>query len=267
MKHPKSLTTVSLLALLALLPQGCKTKPSGKVFANPDAAAEALLDGLRANDLQQLEQIFGPGQAAEFSSGDPVSDRHDREVLALAMQQSWRWAPLGADRRELIVGDEQWPFPMPLMKAGDGWQYDTQAGVQEILARRIGRNEIGVIDLCRTYVLMQKKYASQPRDGKLAGLFAERFRSTPGRQDGLYWSPGPSEPPSPMGDLVAEAAAEGYDEGQSISKPFWGYHFRILKAQGTAASGGAKSYVAKDGSLSGGFARSPIPPGTGTVAS
>jgi len=252
-KHVKSLSTLALLALLAMVPQGCKTKPAGKVFANPEAAAQALLEGLKANDLPQRETIFGAGQAAAFASGDDVSDRHDREVIGLAMQQSWRWAPLGTDRKELIIGDEQWPFPIPLMKAGDGWQFDTEAGKQEVLARRIGRNEIGVVDLCRAYVVMQRQYASEPRDGKVAGMYAERIRSTPGRQDGLYWSAGPSEPPSPMGDLVAEAEAEGYDEAQSTAKPFWGYHFRILHGQGAAASGGAKSYFV-NGNLSGGFA-------------
>jgi hypothetical protein len=168
------------------------------------------------------------------------------------MQQSWRWDQLGADRMELVIGDEQWPLPIPLAKVRGGWQFDTEAGKEEILSRRIGRNELRAIDLCRSYVQMQKEYASQPRDGKVAGLYAQRLRSTPGRQDGLYWRVGPEETPSPMGDHVLRAVAQGYDENKSSSQPFWGYHFRLLTAQGAAAKGGARSYIV-NGEMSGGF--------------
>jgi len=118
------------------------------------------------------------------------------------MRQSWKWVPSGADRSELVIGDEQWPLPIPLAKAGSGWQFDTDAGKDEILSRRIGRNELRVIDLCRAYVLMQQEYASQPRDGKLAGLYAQQLRSDPGRQNGLYWEVGPEERRSPLGDVA-----------------------------------------------------------------
>jgi hypothetical protein len=121
-----------------------------------------------------------------------------------------------------------------------------------MLSRRIGRNELRVIDVCRDYVTAQKEYASQPRDGKLAGLYAQKFRSDSGRQDGLYWRVGPEETPSPLGDLVAQAVVEGYDENKDSSEPLWGYHLRVLTAQGAAAKGGARSYVV-DGEMSGGF--------------
>jgi len=121
------------------------------------------------------------------------------------------------------------------------------------LARRIGRNELRIIDVCRAYVGMQREYASQPHDGKPAGLFAQRFLSSPDRQDGLYWQKKPGERRSPLGDLVAKATAEGYDLNKSASTPFWGYHIRILTAQGPAAPGGKKSYV-MNGDMSGGFA-------------
>ena len=168
------------------------------------------------------------------------------------MRQSWTWAPSGADRSELVIGDEQWPLPIPLVKAGSGWQFDTDAGKDEILSRRIGRNELRVIDLCRAYVIMQQEYASQPRDGKIAGLYAPQFRSDPGRQNGLYWEVGPEERRSPLGDIAAKAATEGYDEQKSASTPFYGYHFRVLTAQGAAAKGGAKDYLV-NGEMSGGF--------------
>ena len=168
------------------------------------------------------------------------------------MEASWRWEKPDAERMELIIGDEKWPFPVPLAEVRGGWQFDTDAGKEEILSRRIGRNELRVIGVCRDYVSIQKEYASQPRDGKLAGLYAQKVVSSAGRQDGLYWSVGDEESPSPLGDLVAQAVVEGYDVNKDASQPLWGYHFRILTAQGSAAKGGAKSYIV-NGEMSGGF--------------
>ncbi len=222
-------------------------------FANPDDAARALLQALKTDDTGRLQALFGRRAAETAASGDPVADRNDRQVVALAMEQSWRWQPAGADRMVLIIGDEQWPFPAPLVRTGAGWQFDAEAGAREVLARRIGRNELRVIRLLRAYPDMQRQYASQPHDGKPAGLFAMRTRSTPGRHDGLYWPAGPGERPSPLGDLAAEAAAEGYPQGSASPSPFWGYYFRILTAQGDAAPGGRQSYVV-NGDMGSGFA-------------
>jgi hypothetical protein len=223
-----------------------------KRFATPDDAAKAVLNAFQTNDIAEMKAIFGADAEEDLSSGDPVADRQDRETIALAMGQSFRWDPLGDDRKELVVGDEEWPFPIPLMNVRGGWYFDTDAGRDEILSRRIGRNELRAIDLCLAYVWAQEEYAKEPRDGKLAGLYAQRFRSTPGRQDGLYWETGPEERESPFGDLVARAEAEGYDVDKSSSEPFAGYHFRVLTAQGPAAKGGARSYIV-DGEMSGGF--------------
>ncbi len=239
---------------LVLLVTSPNTKAQDQAkFATPDSAAKALLQALKSGSLENLQAIFGRDALEAAASGDPVSDRNDREVVALAMEQSWRWAPRGADRKELIIGDEQWPFPAPLVKMGNEWQFDSEEGKEEVLARRIGRNELGIIDLCRAYVDMQKAYASQPHDGKPEGIFAQRLRSTAGHQDGLYYPVKPGERSSPLGDLAAEAATEGYGTSNSSSSPFWGYHFRILTAQGPAAPGGKKSYIV-NGELSGGFA-------------
>jgi Protein of unknown function (DUF2950) len=245
--------TAALGLMLFLLP-ACAPAPAPDRtrFDTPDQAAKALMKGLSANDAEALKAIFGPNVERDLSSGDPVSDRHDRDVMALAMGQSWRWAPAGDDRQELVIGDEQWPFPAPLVKVRGGWQFDTDAGADEMISRRIGRNELRAIDVGRDYVRAQKEYASQPRDGKLAGLYAQQFRSSPGRQDGLYWRRGAGETPSPLGDLVAQAVVEGYDERKSSSQPLWGYHFRVLTSQGAAAKGGAKSYIV-NGEMSGGF--------------
>ncbi len=245
-------TAAAVLGLLAFLLPAC-SRPSDRTrFNTPDDAAKALLAALETNNTTGLTTIFGPNAEQDLSSGDPVSDRHDRQVIALAMRQSWKWVPSGADRSELVIGDEQWPMPIPLVKAGSGWEFDTDAGKDEILSRRIGRNELRVIDLCRAYVLIQREYASQPRDGKRAGLYAQRLRSEPGRQNGLYWEVGPGERNSPLGDLAAKATTEGYDENRNPSTPFYGYYFRVLTAQGPSAKGGAQDYVV-NGEMSGGF--------------
>jgi hypothetical protein len=253
MQSLKHVVAPMVLGLAILFAPACNKPPSQAKFATPEEAAAALQQALKTEDLEKMQAIFGREGIEAVASGDPVSDRHDREVIALAMEQSWRWAPRGEDAKELIIGDEQWPFPVPLVKTGNEWQFDAEEGKEEVLARRIGRNELGTIDVCRAYVDMQKEYAGQPHDGKPPGLFAQRLRSSPGRQDGLYWQRKPGERRSPLGDLVAEAAAEGYEPDRPASSPFWGYHFRILTAQGPAAPGGKKSYIV-NGNMTGGFA-------------
>jgi hypothetical protein len=221
-------------------------------FATPDAAATALLQALKTADSAKLRSIFGPAFDQTFSSGDPTADRQNRQVVALAMQQAWRWVPKSQSENVLIIGDEDWPFPVPLTKEGASWRFDTESGKDEVLARRIGANELNVIRLCNAYVAMQGEYANQEHDGKPKGLYAQKFRSSPGRQDGLYWTVKPGQRPSPLGDLAAEAAAEGY-QGKEPSTPFEGYFFRILTAQGKSAPGGARNYLV-DGDMSRGFA-------------
>ena len=156
----------------------------------------------------------------------------------------------------LVIGNEAWPFPVPIVKDASGWHFDTAAGKEEVLDRRIGRNELAVIRICRTYVAAQRLYASRGHDGLPAGLYARAFASEPGRQNGLYWPARRGEKRSPLGDLVAHAAEEGRALGKAGAEappPFHGYHFKILTAQGPAAPGGAKSYVV-DEKMSGGFA-------------
>jgi len=255
MRRPDHRILPAVLGLMLFLLPACAPAPAPDRarFDTPDEAAKALMKGLSTNDAEALKAIFGPNVERDLSSGDPVSDRHDREVMAIAMAQSWRWAQAGADRQELVIGDEHWPFPAPLAKVRGGWQFDTDAGADEMISRRIGRGELRAIDVGRDYVKAQQAYASQPRDGKRAGLYAQQFRSSPGRQDGLYWRVGAEEAPSPLGHLIAQAVVEGYDENKSASQPLWGYHFRVLTAQGAAAKGGARSYIV-NGEMSGGFA-------------
>ena len=154
----RTLTVVVGLTLCLLPACAPAPAPDRTRFTNPDEAAAALMKGLKTNNAEELKEIFGPNVQEDLSSGDPVSDRYDRQAVAIAMESAWQWEEPGADRMELIIGDEKWPFPVPLAKVRGGWQFDTNAGKEEVLSRRIGRNELRVIDLCRDYVLIQKEY-------------------------------------------------------------------------------------------------------------
>jgi hypothetical protein len=176
-------------------------------------------------------------------------------VFAAAIAEGWRLEDKGPDRKELVLGNEAWPFPIPLVKTAAGWSFDAAAGREEILNRRIGRNELAVIRLLHEYVAAQRAYAAAGHDGKRAGLYARRFGSEPGTQNGLYWPTRDGEPRSPLGVLAAQATEQGYRRKSSTEgpTPLHGYYFRILEGQGKAAKGGAAEYVV-NGEMSGGFA-------------
>jgi hypothetical protein len=174
-------------------------------------------------------------------------------VFNVAMTEGWRLEDDG-ERKTLLVGNEDWPFPVPLVRGDAGWRFDTAAGADEIIARRIGRNELTAIRVCDTYVTAQQLYAKQGHDGRPAGVFASVVRSDPGRENGLYWEHVPGKTRSPLGELLAEATEHAKTEIRDRkASPFYGYYFRILTAQGAAAPGGARDYVV-NGVLSGGFA-------------
>jgi hypothetical protein len=214
------------------------------VQALGQAASKGTVDDLRA--------IFGPDGKDLVDVSDPVRARQNRETFAAAMTEGWRLVDDGA-RKVLIVGNEAWPFPVPLVHDTSGWRFDTAAGEEEVLSRRIGRNELSAIQVCRTYVAAQRRYAEHGHDGQPAGLYAATFRSVPGKQNGLYWRAGRGQPRSPLGDLLMDAEGHAAQSTDAAPKPFRGYFFRILTAQGSAAAGGAKNYVAGD-RLAGGFA-------------
>ena len=223
-------------------------------YATPEDAVRALTDAVKAGKLDEVIAIFGTEGQALAESSDPATGRQNREVFVAAVAEQWHLVDAGANRKTLVIGNEEWPFPVPIRKVGARWQFDTAAGKEEVLARRIGRNELAAIATCRTYVAAQRRYAREGRDGKPAGLYAVKFHSDPGRQNGLYWPVRRGQPRSPLGDLVAQAAEEGDTlEGRQAPSPFHGYYFRMLTAQGAHAAGGARSYVV-DGQLSGGFA-------------
>jgi hypothetical protein len=247
------LTVASLVAWHAI--PACTRKPAYRTFDTPEEAVRVLTETVKAGDMDQVIAIFGPEGRDLVSSSDPATGRRNREVFMVAVAEQWRLEDRGANKKELIVGNEEWPFPVPLVKESAGWRFDTAAGREEVLARRIGRNELAVIGICETYVAAQREYSGRSHDGKRAGLYARRFRSDPGTQNGLFWPVKRGEPRSPLGDLVAQAADDGHLQGpdrQGLA-PFHGYYFRILEGQGAGAPGGASDYVV-NGDMSRGFA-------------
>jgi hypothetical protein len=226
-----------------------------RTFGTPEDAVKALIDAAKKGDLDALLTLFGPEGKELIASADPATARRNRQVFTVAATEGWHLEDTANNRKTLVIGHEDWPFPVPLMKDSSGWRFDTAAGKEEVIARRIGRNELGAIASCRAYVTAQRRYAAQGHDGKPAGIYATKFQSDPGKENGLYWPTSRGQKPSPLGDLVAEAALEGRPIGGANPppSPLHGYYFKILSAQGAAAPKGAKSYVIK-GEMTGGFA-------------
>jgi Protein of unknown function (DUF2950) len=223
------------LALVATLSCTRAEAPSHRTFSSPEEAAKALIETVKAGKMEELLAIFGPDGKDLVGSSDPATGRRNRDVFTVAAGEGWRLVDQGTDTKVLEVGNERWPFPIPIVRDANGWRFDTAAGKEEVLARRIGRNELAVIDVCRTYVQAQQIYARHGHDGKPAGLYATRFVSEPGTQNGLYWPAKRGEKLSPLGDLVAKASEEGRTlGGQGQPSPFHGYYFKIL----TEKSGG-----------------------------
>jgi hypothetical protein len=226
--------------------------PPHRTFGTAEEAVHALTAAVKAGNVNEVLAIFGPDAQELVDSSDAVTARRNREVFTVAVAERWRLIDQGTDAKTLVIGHEDWPFPVPLTRDGKGWRFDTAAGKQEVLDRRIGRNELAAMRVCRTYVVAQRLYAQHGHDGKPAGLYARTVRSDPGKQNGLYWPAARGQKRSPLGDLLAEATEESRSRDRQPS-PFHGYYFRILTAQGSAAPGGAKDYMAK-GDMSGGFA-------------
>jgi len=242
-----------LAALLGALMAPRAIAQAPRTFASPEEAAQTLIRVTKAGNPDELNALFGP-EGKQLAEPDPAAAKKNREVFTVAAAEAWRLVDRDKSSKTLVIGNEAWPFPIPIVKDGTAWRFDAVAGKEEVIARRIGRNELAVIETCRAYVTAQRRYAEEAHDGRPAGLFAMSFRSDPGKQNGLYWPVTHGEKRSPLGDLLAEAAADrsggSKDAGPS---PFQGYYFKILSGQGAAAPGGAKNYVVKD-QMSGGFA-------------
>ena len=224
---------------------------SQKTFETARQAVDALIAANRSNDVAALNQILGADAASLISSGDETQDKNDRANFVTLYDAHHRLVAAGTGKMTLVVGKNEWPLPIPLVKSNGAWRFDSADGAKELLYRRIGSNELAAIKVCQALRQAQVEYAATGHDGNPAGIYAQRFRSEAGKQNGLYWEVAEGEQQSPAGPLVADADAEGYEQG--TRHPFHGYYFRILKAQGANAHGGAKDYVV-DGKMSGGFA-------------
>jgi len=239
-----------IVVLIALASPGAAAADSAqKTFPKPEQAVLAIVDAARANNQAELTAILGPGSEDVVSSGDPVADRAALARFVTAAKQHTRFETLPSGAVIVHVGKDDWPMPIPLVKDGDAWRFNTKDGRDELLNRRIGRNELKVIEVCRVYVNAQREHV------RLEHVFAQKLRSDAGKHDGLYWDDPTGKHPSPFGPFLAEASAEGYaTPGEPASpEPYHGYLYHILTEQGASAPGGAKSYV-KDGQMTGGFA-------------
>jgi hypothetical protein len=251
----RSLALWCTCALMAFVCASSASAQAARPFASPEDAVKALIAAVKAGQVADLVAIFGAEGKELVESSDAATARQHQRVFTVAVAERWHLEDAGPNRKTLVIGNEDWPFPVPLVKDDGGWRFDTAAGTEEVIARRIGRNELAAIATVHAYVDAQRRYAAQAHDGKPAGVHAATFTSDPGKENGLYWPATAGQTRSPLGDLVAQAAAEGRAVGgdRSQPSPFHGYYFRILTAQGSAAKGGAKPYVVK-GLMSGGFA-------------
>jgi hypothetical protein len=241
------------LIMLCIGGEAAAATPKQKTFPSPQAAVEALVKATRENNTQELMALFGPGSMPLVSSGDEVEDRHHREQFVKAYDEKNRLETGPGGKVTLTIGNDDWPFPIPVVKTGNRWRFDTRAGRDEILSREIGENELSAIQVCLAIVDAQRDYADQSRDRTGQPEYAQKLESKEGGKDGLYWEAAQGESPSPLGPLVARARAEGYGQSAGMPAPYHGYLYKILKAQGPDAAGGACDYVV-NGKMIGGFA-------------
>lgn len=221
-------------------------------FNTPEEAVEALVGAAKAGDTKAMITVLGPDGQSIVSSGDPVADTNTREEFVAAYDTKHSIELEGNGTQTLIIGDDNWPFPIPLVKNAGKWKFDTKAGLDEILRRRVGKNELSVIQVAKAYVQAQNEYAALDPAGLGQGVYAQRIVSRRGKKDGLYWPDADGDSPSPLGEFAAQAAAEGYKAGEKPI-PYHGYYYRILTRQGVSAPGGAYDYLVK-GKMRGGFA-------------
>ena len=228
-----------------------------KAFETPQQASEALLTAAAAYDVPELMSIFGPDGKDFVSGGDEVQDKNNAIAFATEARakNSVAIEPSKPNRATIIVGEEEWPFPVPLIKKSGKWYFDAKAGRQDILFRRIGANELDAITVCHGYVEAQREYAMEIHDNSDINQYAQKMFSTPGKHDGLYWKNADGTSAGPIGEAVAKALEEGYSTGKA---GFHGYYFKILKGQGPAAPFGKIDYVL-EGVMIGGFALAAVP--------
>lgn len=226
--------------------------PAQQAYPSPEEAAAALAAAVKSGASRAILRVLGNDAEDVIASGDDVADAETRQRFLAAYVDKHSIKAEGNKTATLMLGTDEFPFPIPLVNKTSGWEFDSAAGRREILYRRIGRNELDAIQTCLAFVDAENEYAEKDRTGAGAGTYAQRIVSSPGKKDGLFWRD--ERDPSPLGELAAQASAEGYKVGdQEQAAPYHGYYFRILKGQGSDAPGGALYYVVK-GKMIGGFA-------------
>ena len=267
----RSLKAISAVVLL-LLQGGCSTKQkpgasspiAEQHFSSPALAADELNRAVQADDRAALAKLFGPDGESLLNSGDSVADENALKDFAAKMSEKYSVEAKADGEYEILVGDKEWPFPIPLVKDGNSWAFDTSEGIQEILNRRIGKNELKTIRSTVTFVEAEKEYYNRSRTMNGVRSYAKKFGSSPGKRDGLFWKSNNPKDQSPLGPLAAEAVAEGYRKNSTEPVPFHGYIYKMLHQQGDDAPGGQKSYLDKNGNMTGGFAMLAYPARWGT---
>ena len=259
MSSKRTIGSLFLAAVISLAACSKSEKPAIGVFATPEDAGNALEAAGKAGDQNALLAIFGPDSKDLIFSGDPVEDKGVINEFVKQYDVMHRWRTMVDGSQILLIGATNFPFPIPLKKNGDGrWYFDTASGRDEVLSRRVGRNELAIINVCRAVASAQKQYFSQLHDGDATKHYAMKFISDPGKQNGLYWQSQEGQPQSPLGPLAAFATSEGYNVKPDAHTPFHGYYFRMLQGQTDKAKGGAKDYVV-DGKMVRGFAFAAYP--------
>ena len=244
MRHVRLLTGLVAIATMGLITPSAKAQQS---FNSPDEAASVLATAVRSGTRQDILKVLGPDGEDIISSGDEVADTDARNKFVVAYDAKHS-VKVDGKKASLIIGADDFPFPIPLVHIKTGWEFDTDEGRQEILYRRIGRNELDAIQTCLAFVDAENDYADKDH-GDGVGVYAQHILSSPGKKDGLYWPSDAND--SPLGELAAEASAEGYKAGNG-PQPYHGYYYRILTQQGMSAPGGALNYIIK-GKMIGGF--------------
>jgi hypothetical protein len=257
-----ALFVTAIFILTRSLPASAAPAPSQIIFSSPEDAVKALTSAVNAKGYEALNQIFGPS-AKDLRSGDEVQDAAELVEFSKYLAEKTELVKENDAKMILHIGNESWPFPVPMVKYNDKWFFDTEAGKEETLNRRIGENELTAILVCRTYVKAQREYVLKDWNGDGIFAYAQKLRSDKGKKDGLFWRSAPGEVLSPLGELVAQAWHEGYKKNRALFKeaepsPFHGYYFRILTGQGKNVPGGSYSYII-NGNMVGGFALAAFP--------
>ena len=238
-----ALATIAIFFLGCFAPLAAAQQKGQKTFSSPSEASDALFNAAKNNDAQAMLDILGPDGKQLVSSGDETEDAHSRANFVKNYEEMHRLVKEPDGTVTLYIGAQNWPTPIPIVNQGSAWYFDTDAGKNEILYRRIGRNEMSAIRVCQELVAAQKEYYASHSE------YAQKIHSDQGQHNGLYWQAASGEPQSPVGPLVAQAV----DEGNNQPTPYRGYFYHILIRQGKNASGGAKKYIS-DGKMTGGFA-------------